>query len=44
MKGKIMMIRKVFDEIECKHIHEILIETENKPDLKLGEAEITQNE
>jgi hypothetical protein len=41
-KGNISAIRKMFDEITCKYVYEIIIEIEEEPELTLGEAEIKQ--
>jgi hypothetical protein len=42
IKGNISVIRKVFDEIACKYVYEIVIDTEEEPNLILGEVEIKQ--
>jgi len=42
MNQEIILIRKFFDEIECRYKYEILIETNDKPKLKIGEVEIKQ--
>jgi hypothetical protein len=40
--GNICVIRKMFDEITCKYVYEIIIEIEEEPKLTLGKAEIKQ--
>ena len=43
LKGKITLIRRVRSEQEIPLGYEIAIETDEEPNLKLGECEITQS-
>lgn len=40
MKGKIVELKEVFDEVECIIKYQIVIWSNDKPNLRLGECEV----
>ena len=41
MKGQIIDLKEVFDDVECRTKYQAVIWFDNIPDLKLGGAELT---
>lgn len=40
MKGEITLIKKIMDDMDNVRGYELIVETKEKPDLKLGEIKI----